>query len=165
MNYSRAKNDILFSSDPALIAPHKVAVIDKNGELRMAKGQAEHREAVEAFLRSEGHESPPEQPLPDRGRQTAQALAGAHARVEMARQPIGNPSSGDIPPCPPEDPTAGDKTPEVVAWWFKYHPKKAGEKYAGRKGTNITGRQVPEPYESSDRDADIARAADSRGEE
>jgi len=40
-----------------------------------------------------------------------------------------------IPPCPPEDPTHGDKTPEVVAWWFKHKPEEAEVKYAGRKFT------------------------------
>lgn len=41
--------------------------------------------------------------------------------------------AGKIPPCPPSNPRLGDKTPEVVAWWFKYNPKEAEERYQGRK--------------------------------
>lgn len=50
-------------------------------------------------------------------------------------------ATGAIPPCPEMDPMAGDKTPAVVAWWFKYHPKEAAAKYQGRKF------QLPADYE------------------
>ena len=42
------------------------------------------------------------------------------------------PKPKQVPPCP-EEGTGGDKTPEVVAWWFKHHPQEAAVKYAGRK--------------------------------
>lgn len=35
---------------------------------------------------------------------------------------LGN--GADIPPCPPEHPSTGTKTPEVVAWFKKYHPER-----------------------------------------
>lgn len=38
-----------------------------------------------------------------------------------------------VPPCPEEEPLAGDKTPAVIAWWFKHHPEEAAAKYRGRK--------------------------------
>ena len=41
--------------------------------------------------------------------------------------------AGTIPECPEEDPLAGDKTPAVIAWWFKYKPGEAAEKYKTRK--------------------------------
>lgn len=38
---------------------------------------------------------------------------------------------GNIPPCPPEDPALLAKTPEVMAWWYQYHPIEAKIKYHG----------------------------------
>lgn len=39
-----------------------------------------------------------------------------------------------LPSCPiPEDPRKGDKTPGVIAWWFKNHPEIAEKKYSGRR--------------------------------
>lgn len=42
-----------------------------------------------------------------------------------------NPEVVDIPPCPECDIHLGSKTPEVIAWWFKYHPAEADERYRG----------------------------------
>lgn len=36
-----------------------------------------------------------------------------------------------IPECPAGNSSQGMKTPEVVAWWFKYFPEEAAVKYAG----------------------------------
>lgn len=94
----------------------KVAMIDKNGHLKMAKGHAAKREDIQAWqdAQVEIEEAPEEQAEPE------------------PRKPV---KDKGIPPCPPSDPRAGDKTPEVVAWWFKYHPKEAESRYANRKFT------------------------------
>ena len=54
---------------------------------------------------------------------------------EPTKKPeVGGESHGrTIPSCPAEDPMAGDKTPAVIAWWFKHHPKEAAVKYNGRQ--------------------------------
>ncbi len=90
-------------------APYRVAHIDGSGRLRMEKDMKDHRDGVKAYLAEIGDEE--EAPEP------AEAVAGG------------------IPPCPPEDPRAGDKTPAVVEWMFRYHPEDAAKRYAGRKVT------------------------------
>lgn len=47
-------------------------------------------------------------------------------------------ASKDIPPCPELDPVAGDKSQEIIAWWFTHHPEEAAKRYSGRKGHNLT---------------------------
>jgi hypothetical protein len=61
--------------------------------------------------------------------------------AKAAEAPVKEAKASTIPPCPDEDPQAGDKTPAVAAWWFKHHPKAAAEKYRGRKF------QLPESHE------------------
>lgn len=43
------------------------------------------------------------------------------------------PSPADVPPCPAEDLRYGDKTPEVVEWYRRYHPGEFKRRYEGRK--------------------------------
>jgi hypothetical protein len=60
----------------------------------------------------------------------------ATSETAVTDQPVipeAEPLGHNIPNRPPENPMQGDKTPEVVAWWFKYHPAKAALKYAGRQ--------------------------------
>jgi len=56
-------------------------------------------------------------------------------------RPAGAVTRSAIPPCPDEDPQAGDKTPAVVAWWFKHHPQQAAVKYHGRKFQPLTAHE------------------------
>lgn len=90
----------------------KLGIIDINGSLRMAKGQTEHREAVEAFLAESGDKLPDELP-------------------EEPPAPLAKPES--IPPCPTGSPDAGDKDPAVIRWWFTHHPAEAAKRYQGRR--------------------------------
>lgn len=90
---------------------HKVAVITKAGQLQPSKGCAAHREGIEAFLADIGDEI-----------------------AAPAGQEVDAPSTQhEVPPCPPEDPASGDKTPAVVAWWYQHHPEQAAKRYQGRK--------------------------------
>jgi len=79
-----------------------------DGELSLKRGHHGKREEILAWLRG-GDEAPVE---PD----------------EEAPE--------SIPECPKGTPDMGDKDPAVVAWWFKYKPEEAVEKYQGRKFVN-----------------------------
>jgi hypothetical protein len=58
---------------------------------------------------------------------------GKAAKVTKVENPEKPKAVAAIPPCPDEDPLAGDKTPAVIAWWFKYQPAEAAVKYKNRK--------------------------------
>lgn len=62
----------------------------------------------------------------------APAKTGPSARTETPPQ-VKTPAKAEIPPCPEADISYGDKTPAVVAWWFKHHPEEAAAKYKDRK--------------------------------
>lgn len=108
--------------DGVYLGDVKVATGNADG-FRMTKGNADHKEAVAAFL---GVEDAPEKPL------TAAEIAGiaqgaAMATVRKTKDPVC-PIKGAI--------DAGDKDPEVVAWWYDNHPELAEKKYASRRLIN-----------------------------
>jgi hypothetical protein len=87
----------------------KVAVFAGEDEkLTMSNGKADMRPAVEAWMEEQG-------------------ITGPGAVVEKPAVTTG------VPPMPEMDPRLGDKTPEVVEWYFKHQPKEAAERYNGRK--------------------------------
>jgi predicted RNase H-like HicB family nuclease len=147
--YTREGNSIYFTRKGNSTADRfKVAVINAKGYLQPAKGMADHRAAVEAFLEADR--------IPDEDIALAPAaeggfiaevthVPGSNGQGETQQQARDSARSaardltklraetGEIPPCPPEDPAAGDKTPAVIAWWHRYHPEAAAVKYRGRK--------------------------------
>ena len=147
--YRREGNDILASdTDPETkeLREYKVAAIDDEGHLRMARGQAEaHKEAVEKFLEESGELEDEEED----GVTSAAPVDGKKPPVDRDGDPkvlpmpppvadrvsdtFPKPASDSIPPCPPEDPSHGDKTPEVIRWWYRHHPEEARTRYEHRK--------------------------------
>lgn len=58
--------------------------------------------------------------------------AGVIDRMDDDTDPaMPAPAASGIPPCPEQDPVMGMKTPEVIAWWYRYHPTEAKVRYHG----------------------------------
>jgi hypothetical protein len=129
--YRREGNIIYFAN--TIGAPVKVAVINSKGYLQPAKGMADHRAALEAFLESDR--------IPEEEIEVEAAAKTVFPAPIDLQSPPRSPSAvtSDIPPCPPEDPAAGDKTPAVIAWWHRYHPEEAAARYKGRRFTMPEG--------------------------
>ena len=77
-------------------------------------------------------------------------LAIAELRQQLARDPlvarkvfVGGPMPKPedipqgLPPTPPMDPLAGDKTPTVVEWFRTYWPEEFERRYKDRKGVTV----------------------------
>jgi len=88
----------------------KIGFTRPDGSLQMAPGMKTHRDTLKAFIA--GDSTP----------------AAEEPEVVVK-------SKKGIPPCPPQTLAAGDKTPEVIDWYFKYHPEQAAIRYANRKFT------------------------------
>ena len=158
--YSREGNTIFYKEE-GFVSSTKVAVINKAGFLQPSKGQGHHLEPIKAFLAEIGDEIEVEAAAEGGFIATSKAHPGANGQgetkeeavasfwdaVELLKQDaadtpksaISNRQSSIIPPCPPEDPAAGDKTPAVIAWWHRYHPEEAAARYKGRRFTMPEG--------------------------
>ncbi len=53
--------------------------------------------------------------------------------LKIVPAPSDKPPLMGVPPCPEEDPAAGEKTPAVVEWWFTHHTAEAVVKYQNRR--------------------------------
>lgn len=62
-----------------------------------------------------------------RGRKPKLQIAADDQSPDAEASPVNT----NIPPCPEGNPDMGMKSPEVVAWWFTYHPDQAKAKYGG----------------------------------
>ncbi len=110
----------------------KIGFLRPDGKIQMTPGNAEHRAALETFLKIDAAQ-PVNTPLPQPDPLPApkkEKKAPSSSKLSAPRSELSS-----IPPCPPEDPYAGDKTPAVIAWYFKYKPDEAAEKYKNRKFT------------------------------
>ena len=150
----RLEGDGVFARE-ANGAEHRVAVLGADGCVRMSRGRGHLRKEVEGFLKDElpglRRSGPSENVAAVHDRRTPAACAasgdvdGAGVEIEgcglLPRVSDGHrpPLHFHAPPCPVEDPRAGDKTPEVVAWFFRYRPEEAELRYRGRKFTMPEG--------------------------
>jgi hypothetical protein len=106
----------------------KVAAIHEDGTLRMAKGQSAIKPDLMIWLASRG-----QLPTPAANNDAEPDDYEPNTEAEPEEAPAPKLKKGEIPPCPPMTIEAGDKTPEVIAWYKKYKPAEFAEKYKGRK--------------------------------
>lgn len=110
----------------------KVASFLDDGTLRMARGQSEIKPDLMLWLATQGELSTAA------AEQEEEAPAEDEPATEETPEPVAEvtkPKKGSIPPCPPMSIEAGDKTPEVIAWYKKYKPEEFATKYKGRRFT------------------------------
>ncbi len=127
-----------------------IGFINPSGNLQMIRGHSEEREELEAFIEwhekhdHSGDSTEKVEPATPEVRDdiTTDQLENDKKRKSAASQLSKlatknfEPVEVDevLPACPvPEDPRQGDKTPGVIAWWFKNHPEIAEKKYSGRR--------------------------------
>jgi hypothetical protein len=115
MNIIQAENNYFLDGE-------KIGFTRPDGSLQMAPGMKTHRDTLKAFIA--GDSTP-----------AAEEIDEAPAAEEPEEPEVVVKSKKGIPPCPPQSIEAGDKTPEVIAWYFKYHPEQAAIRYANRKFT------------------------------
>lgn len=101
--------------------------IDRNS-FGLPVGAPNSREELKSFLKERGVKF----------HHNAKNLELMELYMDLPEEPEEPEETGNIPPCPAEDPQAGDKTPAVVAWWHQYKPQEAAVKYAGRKFQPVT---------------------------
>lgn len=118
MSFSIDEKHILFNGE-------KVAVFaGEDHKLTMSNGKTDMRPAVEAWMEEQGIAGP--------GAVTEKPAEVEKPKEAEAKAEKPAPTKG-IPAMPEMDPRLGDKTPEVVEWFFKHQPKEAATRYAGRK--------------------------------
>jgi len=116
MNIIQAENNYFLDGE-------KIGFTRPDGSLQMAPGMKPHRDTLKAFIAGDSTPAAEEPAEPE----------VANYPVQRASNP--EPDYSSIPPCPPQSIEAGDKTPEVIDWYFKYHPEQAAIRYANRKFT------------------------------
>lgn len=118
----------------------KLAFINETGNLQSTRGNADRKHEITDFIDWHAAHDPAE-PISDgpdggQGEPDTGGLPQAEGgEADFAPHETKDAGIDEVTPvCPvAEDPSLGDKTPAIVAWWFKNHPKIAEKKYTGRR--------------------------------
>lgn len=116
----RIEDSTIYEGDKA------IGEILADGTPKLARGHHTKRQAIEELLAGRSWEAAGQ---PEESRETPNGVQGEPATGSVS---VPHETKGSLASPPQGSPQAGDKDPDVIAWWFKHRPDEARERYKNR---------------------------------